>query len=115
MAERPVAFTDEGATIRSAYTGTEPTVEVRMSGDRRLVTVFQGQQRTGGFSVHVDAVTIDGGTLRVRATFAKPPPDAIVTAALTSPSHTVAVPIGFTEVVVVDQDGRERARAPGLP
>ena len=115
MGERPVAFIDEGSTARSEYTGTAPKVEARASGDRRLVTVYQGQQRTGGYGIHVDAITIDGGTLRVRATFATPPPGAIVTDALTSPSQTVAVPLGFSEVVLFDQDGRERARFGGPP
>ena len=113
--ERPVAFIDEGSTTRSAYTGTTPKVEARTSGDRRLVIVYQGQQRTGGFSVHVDTITIDGGTLRVRATFATPPAGAFVTEALTSPSQTVEVPLAFSEVVLLDQDGRERSRSAGLP
>src|SRR6266508_2702401 len=45
--------------------------------DRVMVAVFQGQQSTGGYSVHVTAIERRGDQLVVRATFTSPGPGAI--------------------------------------
>jgi hypothetical protein len=83
--------------------------------DRVLVAVFQGGKRTGGFSIHVNAIERDGDRLIVRATMSEPGRDSLVTQVLTSPAHVVSVAradiAGVREVVLLDSSGAERARA----
>ncbi len=105
-----VAFTDEGATQQSGYEGRDPKVEIRKSGDRWLVTAYQGQKSTGGFAIRVEKVTVGGTVLRVRARFTEPARGAITTQVLTSPAHAIGIPFGPDEVTLFDQDDRERAR-----
>lgn len=80
-----------------------------------LVAVFQGQQRTGGFAIRVTRIERDGDRLVVRAIFASPLPNAIVSQALSSPVHIVSISAsalsGVREAVLLDDSGAERARA----
>lgn len=80
-----------------------------------LIAAFQGQQRTGGYSISITAIERDGDRLIVRANFFEPPPAAIVTEVITSPAHVVSVAsadlAGAKNVVLVDDKGAERARA----
>jgi hypothetical protein len=80
-----------------------------------LVAVFQGQQPTGGFAIRVTRIERDGDRLVVRAIFARPLPNAIVTQAFTSPVHIVSIATsaisGMRQAVLLDDTGAERARA----
>lgn len=127
---RSVAFT-EVATTAQAQDDSAPTLIVgtsdapraaiarlvpgaTASAGRVLVAVFQGQQRTGGYSVHITAIERRGDQLIVRATFASPGPGAIVTQVLTAPAHVVSIAAsdaaGLREAVLFDERGTERAR-----
>jgi hypothetical protein len=106
-----VAFTDEGATQMSGYDGREPKVEIRKSGDRWLVTAFQGQQQTAGYLIRIEKITVGGTILRVRARFTAPAADAVLAQVITSPAHTVGIAFGADLVILFDQDDHERARA----
>lgn len=76
------------------------------------VAVFQGVQRTGGYGVGVDDVRVAGDAVEVRATFARPAPDAIVTQALTLPFVVIDVarselPRGRLRFVLRDATGAQ--------
>lgn len=76
-----------------------------------LVAVFQGTQRTGGYSVTVDRVHLEEDTLTVGATFVRPGRDAIVTQVITSPFAVVRVarqdlPMARLHVLLRDADGK---------
>ena len=81
---------------------------------RVLVAVFQGQQNTGGYSVQITAIELNGDQLVVRATFGVPAPGAMVTQALTSPAHIVSIAsadaTGVREAILVDGNGVEHMR-----
>lgn len=55
------------------------------------VFLFGGQRPTGGYSVEVRGVTIEGDALVVDAGVQGPPPGSITTQALTSPYAVIAV------------------------
>lgn len=57
-----------------------------------VVAAYMGEQRTGGYSVEITRVTLDGKTLRVRINETSPGPGAVVTQALTQPFHLAAIP-----------------------
>jgi len=125
-----VAFT-EVATTAQAHDDSGPTVIVgtsdaaraaiarlvpgaSASAGRVMVAAFQGQQYTGGYSVHITAIERRGDQLVVRATFASPGPGAIVTQVLTAPAHIVSIAAadatGLREAVLLDESGTEVAR-----
>jgi len=56
-----------------------------------VVFLFAGQRNTGGWSVDPKSVTIEGDTAVIDAAVTGPPPDAMVTQALTYPYAVVAV------------------------
>jgi hypothetical protein len=95
--------------LAALVTTDKPVPEGRIA-----IAVFQGEQRTGGYSVRVDKVTRrTATTLEVRAVFTAPAADAIVTQVLTSPAHIVSVASadvsGVDRVVLVDTAGKQRA------
>lgn len=104
-----VPFRDEGASTQSGHRDG-PAVTAAAEGSGTRITAFQGEQRSGGFAIRVERVTRSGDELRVHARFTEPGPGAIVTMALTSPAHAVAVDIAVATVILLDQDGTERAR-----
>lgn len=106
----PVEFTDEGATIRSTYTGPDPKIDIRQDGSRWLVTVYFGQQPSGGYAIRVERATLTGTVLQLRARFSVPAAGAMVTMSLTSPAHTIGLPFAPDVIVLYDGDDRERAR-----
>ena len=81
---------------------------------RVLVAAFQGQQMTGGYTIHITAIERRGDQLVVRATLTAPGPGAIVTQVLTSPAHVVSIAsadaAGLREALLLDQNGHEQAR-----
>lgn len=56
------------------------------------VAVFLGQRRTGGYSVEIAGVRNDGTKLLVEFRETTPPPDMMVTQALTTPWAVAIVP-----------------------
>ena len=95
---------------QSGYKGTEPKVELVKNGDRWTLTVYQGQQLTGGFSIAIERLTTRGTGLDVNARFTVPGRDSIVTDALTSPATSVDLSFAPDVIVLFDQNDRERAR-----
>ena len=91
-----------------------PTITPPAAG-AMLLAVFEGQQRTGGYSIEITSIARDGDRLVVRATFVQPPPAAIVTEVITSPAHVVSIAsadlAGAKTAVLLDRAGTERARA----
>jgi hypothetical protein len=81
---------------------------------RVAVAAFQGQQTSGGFSIHIDRIERSGDQLVVHATFSEPAPGSMNTMALTSPVHVVSIADAdaknLREAVLLDQTGTERAR-----
>ena len=81
---------------------------------RILVAAFQGQQNTGGFTIHISGIERRGDQLVVRATFTAPGPGALVTQVLTSPAHVVSIDAadatGARDAILIDDSGTERAR-----
>ena len=56
-----------------------------------LLVVMMGERPSGGYRVEVQNVSLDGGDLFVDLRFVEPAPDAVTTAALTSPWAVVRV------------------------
>ena len=130
-AARDVPFTEVASTQMSSYegdaavlVGTSDATRARITAavrgataaaDRVLVAAFQGDQRTGGFAIHIERIERDGGLIVVHAAFTAPAPGGIVTQVLTSPAHVVAIGAsdvrGAKTIVLVDATGTERARA----
>ena len=57
-----------------------------------VIAVFAGERSTGGFTVEVTAIDVSSGTIRVTYRESGPPPDSILTQALTQPYHLVTTP-----------------------
>ena len=110
VTERAVAFADAGANAHSRWGDDAPAVEAVRTGTGLRITAYQGEQRSGGYSIRVERITRAGNELRVVARFTSPAPDAMVTMALTSPAHTVTVDEIADVVVLFDTTGAERAR-----
>jgi hypothetical protein len=68
--------------------GERPPVDFEKES---VVIVLAGLKRSGGYSVEVRGVSLEGRILVVDAVVKTPPPDAIVTMALTSPFAVIAV------------------------
>jgi len=91
--EKSAQFARDEATYDRLWStlvgnGTPPPVDFTTES---VVFVMAGQKRSGGYSVIVNGVALDGQTLTVDATVKSPPPNAIVSMALTSPYAVVAV------------------------
>jgi PrcB C-terminal len=82
---------------------------------RVAVAVFQGEQSSGGYSIHVERIERSGDQLIVHAKFSEPAPGSMNTMALTSPVHVVSIAAadagGLKEAILLDGAGAERARA----
>lgn len=114
MSERPLTFTDAGATSNSGNDGGPAITAVRAGAGLRI-TAYQGGQSSGGFTIRIERVTRAGNELRVQARFTAPAPGSFNTMALTSPAHTVMVNETADVVVLYDTTGVERARARTTP
>jgi hypothetical protein len=102
-------FNDEGATQTSGYEGTEPKIEMARRGDRWFVTVYQGQQPSGGYAIRVERGIHVGTTVRLRARLTAPTTGTRAPVGSTSPAHTISVPFGPDGIYLYDQDDRKRA------
>jgi len=85
-------------------------VEVPDSGSGTYLAAYWGEKPTGGYSLAVKSARIEGERVTVRLALKEPPPDAIVTQALTYP-YAVAVvqdlDLQGKDFSFVDQDGKE--------
>ncbi len=83
---------------------------IRGSGEGTYVVAYGGQRPTGGYSVEVAGARVEGDRVTVRVSLEDPPPDAIVTQALTYP-YEISVLRGLSpedkSFLFVDGDGRE--------
>jgi hypothetical protein len=91
--EKSAQFAKDAATYQRLWAslignGTPPPVDFATES---VVFVMAGQKRSGGYSVTVNGAALDGDTLAVDATVKSPPPNTIVSMALTSPYAVVAV------------------------
>lgn len=57
-----------------------------------ILTVYMGEQNSGGHSIEITGVKLAGGTLKVQVKETRPGPNAMVTMALTQPYHMVKIP-----------------------
>jgi hypothetical protein len=83
-------------------------------GDAWQIFVSMGEQRTGGFAIRIESVTIAGTTVTVTVKRSTPAPDAMVTQVLTYPSDAVRVrradlPAGELKVVFQTPNGTQLA------
>lgn len=83
-------------------------------GDAWLIFASMGEQRTGGFAIRIENVTVAGTTVTVTVKRSTPPPDAMVTQMLTYPSDAVRVrradlPAGELKVVFQAPNGTQLA------
>ena len=65
-----------------------------------LVIVALGEQPTGGYSVTIESIQLDGGELAVTGKASAPGPDAVTTQALTYPYSAVTIPNTKADKVV---------------
>ena len=70
------------------------------------VFLFLGQRPTGGYGFKVNSMEARGTTLIVRVTVSEPSPGAILTQAFTSPWGLYTVAGKFSNLQVIDQNGR---------
>lgn len=103
-----------GTTDRWRATLTRLVDGASVPAGRVAVAAFQGQQTSGGFSIHIERIERTGDQLVVHATFSEPAPGSMNTMALTSPVHVVSIAdadvASLREAVLLDQTGTERAR-----
>jgi hypothetical protein len=100
--EKSAQFARDAAAYQRLWdqligSGTPPAVDFTTES---VVFVMAGQKRSGGYSVTVNGVALDGDSLLIDATVQSPPPNAIVSMALTSPYAVVAVKNGTFESVL---------------
>jgi hypothetical protein len=57
-----------------------------------VIVVTMGTKNTGGYAIEIKRVEPAGERLKIQVQQTSPPPDALVTMALTAPFHFVAVP-----------------------
>ena len=69
-------------------------------GKYDLVIVALGEQPTGGYSVTIESIQLDGGELAVTGKASAPGPDAVTTQALTYPYSAVSIPNTKADKVV---------------
>jgi len=91
--EKSAQFARDAGTYRRLWdtlvgSGEAPTVDFTTE---TAVFVMAGTKRSGGYSVVVNGVSLDGRTLLIDATVQSPPPNAIVSLGLTSPYAVIAV------------------------
>jgi hypothetical protein len=83
-------------------------------GDAWLIYVSMGEQRTGGFSIKIEGVTIAGTIVTVTVRRSTPNPGDMTIQVLTYPSDAVRVrrsdlPAGDLKVAFVTPDGTQLA------
>jgi hypothetical protein len=85
-------------------------VTIPDSGNGTYFAAYWGEKPTGGYSLAVRSARLEGDRVTVRLALEKPPPDAIVTQALTYPYAVSVVrgldPEGKTLLFVDQRDRR---------
>lgn len=61
---------------------TRPT----LTNEEATLVIYGGQQNTGGYSLTLDGITKSSDATTINATFNGPPPDSMLTQALTYPT-----------------------------
>jgi hypothetical protein len=97
----------EWETVWSAMTGNrspKPETPQIDFGIHMIIAVFMGERSTGGYSVAITDIADLNGKRVVTLKTQNPPPDAVLTQALTSPYHVVLVPktslpVGFVDAI----------------
>ncbi len=74
--------------------------EAGRQGGAWIVTIHAGQKPTGGYSVEVRRVERQGKRCIVHYAVVEPPPDAMVTQAITYPAAVVRIAAGCEDVAV---------------
>lgn len=104
--ESPEVFVAPSAATLSSAAGTE----LPDSSDGTYLAAYWGLKPTGGHSLAIESVRLEGDRVTVRLALQEPPPEAIVTQALTYP-YTVAVVRDLDpqekDFSFVDQAGQE--------
>lgn len=128
---RPVPFSDVASAATTRHDGgpalivaTNDQARARivslrpgltLPNDVVVLAVLQGRQPTGGFAIRVTRIEREGDRLIVRAIFAIPLPNALVSQAQSSPVHIVSIAAAdgarLREAVLLDDTGAERARS----
>ncbi len=126
------ANTEMGPSMRVAYTEEEWKNIQQLAGRRArlddvdfeeqmVIAAFMGRRNTGGYSVTIESVLEYEEHIKVHYSFSTPEPDQMVTMAITSPFHIVAVPHVEGKDVKFLKDGEEEphppqeGRMPGTP
>jgi hypothetical protein len=65
-----------------------------------VVVVYMGQKNTGGYSVTIESIRVDGNTTYLKKKETKPKPGGMVSMALTAPYVIVEIP--KTDKVVIE-------------
>lgn len=102
---RPGVILAPSASVLSEELGAE----IPDSGEGTYLISYWGEKPTGGYSLTVESASLRGNRVTVGLALEGPPPDAIVTQALTYP-YVVAVVHDVDpkrDFVFVDQQGRE--------
>ena len=104
--ERPRAIIASSAEALSREIGGN----VPSSGKGTYMAVYWGRKPTGGYSLAIESARLEGDAVTVTLALKEPPPDAMVTQALTYPYAVAAVrgldPEG-KRFDFVDREGRE--------
>ena len=85
-------------------------VEIPDSGEGIYLISYWGEKPTGGYSLAVESARLEGDRLTVRLKLKEPPPDAMVTQALTYPYAAAVVrdaDLQGKEFSFVEGDGRK--------
>ena len=69
--------------------GDPPPIDFSKEG---VLFLTAGEKPTGGYGISVKTIRRDGEAIVVNATVTPPPPDAMVTQAMTSPFLVIAIP-----------------------
>jgi hypothetical protein len=93
-ARRQVSYAASESAYRSLWNsvvgqGDPPPIDFNREG---VLFIAAGERPTGGYAVAVKSIRRDGEAIVVDAPVNSPPPDAMVTQAITSPYVVVAVP-----------------------
>ena len=75
-----------------------------------ILIVGLGQKATGGFGVTLANVQMDGETLSVAVILRRPPADAMVTQALTTPCAVLAITPDHWDTLEVNGNGLDTLR-----
>jgi len=102
----PLVILSSSAAVLERETGASVPSD---AGQGTYLVAYWGEKPTGGYSLAARSARLEGDRVTVRLALEEPPPDAIVTQALTYP-YAVAVVRGLDpngkDLLFVDQRGR---------